>query len=136
MPLTHPKSLERLSHVHPDIAKVVMAAYDEACKLGVPFTVAQGLRTIEEQEALYAQGRTTAGPIVTWTMNSRHLSGHAVDLAVIIGGKYITDPQAYDILADVMLRTAAQLQIPIVWGGTFRPNPDRPHFELNRAFYK
>lgn len=139
--LTNQASLARLAHVHPDLSKVVFAAYDAACAEGVPFTVSQGLRTEAEQAALYAQGRTTAGPIVTWTMKSRHLTGHAVDLVVVIGGKCVWDPAMYAHLWAIMQTTAQSLGIPLVWGGTFRspttgkPEPDWDHFELDERAY-
>lgn len=138
--LTHKISLERLSHCHPDISKVILGAYDDAAEAGLPYTVSQGLRTLDEQKVLYAQGRTAPGKIVTWTMNSRHLTGHAVDLAIIIGGKYIEDREMYEHLSDHILRAADMLDVPVVWGGTFldehgKSRPDRPHYELDRKVY-
>lgn len=131
------KSEARLAKVHPDIARLMRLARE---KSPIPFEISQGLRTPEEQKALYAQGRTTKGPIVTWTMESRHLTGHAVDVVVIIGGKAVWDEEVYTRLADHILGVAASHKIHIVWGGTFtngqgKPRPDRPHYELNRAFY-
>ncbi|WP_445147328.1 hypothetical protein [Dyella sp. Tek66A03] len=41
----------------------------------VDFTVTAGYRTHAEQDALYAQGRTKPGNVVTWTRNSRHIGG-------------------------------------------------------------
>jgi peptidoglycan L-alanyl-D-glutamate endopeptidase CwlK len=138
--LTHPHSLELLSHVHPDIAKVIQTAWDDCAGAGLPFIVTHGFRTQEEQAALYAQGRTTPGKIVTWTMNSRHLSGHAVDLCIVIGGKAIWDPEMYRHLADHILGAAARIGIPVIWGGSFTDKaggsrPDSDHFELNERFY-
>ena len=70
------KSLARLNGVHPDLVKVVKAAI----KLSeVDFTVLEGLRTLTRQKQLFAAGATK-------TLNSRHLTGHAVDLGALIGG--------------------------------------------------
>ena len=44
-------------------------------------------RTEKEQAALYAQGRTKPGPIVTWTMYSKHLTGDAFDFVIMVNGK-------------------------------------------------
>jgi peptidoglycan LD-endopeptidase CwlK len=44
-------------------------------------------RTEAEQESLYAQGRTTPGNIVTWTLNSKHLTGDAFDFVIMFNGK-------------------------------------------------
>ena len=121
------RSLQRLSKVHPDLQKVMKEAVVDS---PVPFQISQGLRTYAEQQELYAQGRTKPGAIVTWTMNSRHLTGNAVDVAVIIGGKYITATYLYDQLAAHILKVAARLGVKLVWGGTWPGRKkDRPHFE-------
>lgn len=132
--LTHQHSLELLSQVHPDLAKVILGAYDDCSEAGLPFIVIQGKRTQEQQDALYAQGRTAPGKIVTYTRNSRHLSGHAVDLCIVVGGKAIWDVEMYGHLADHLLRTADHFDVSIVWGGTF-PHADNDHFELNEKAY-
>ncbi len=132
------KSLNRLEGVHEDLVAVVKLAISHSV---VDFSVIDGLRTVERQKELYAQGRTKAGNIVTWTMNSPHLLGHAVDLGAIVNGVLSWDKKWYPLIADAMLESAAKLEIPIVWGGTFRDKqgklrPDSPHFELNKNFYK
>lgn len=48
-------------------------------KAGIKIGISQGHRTKEYQNKLYEQGRTTAGKIVTWTRNSKHMSGNALD---------------------------------------------------------
>ena len=63
------RSRKALSGVHPDLVKVI----DKADALGAKFVVICGRRTIEQQRALVAQGKSK-------TMHSRHLTGHAVDL--------------------------------------------------------
>jgi len=131
------RSLDRLAGVHDDLVKVVL----DAIKITrVDFCVLEGLRTVERQTQLYAQGRTKPGKIVTWTMNSAHLRGHAVDLGAWVDGAVSWDEKHYRHIADAMLEAAAKLDIPLVWGGTFRGKddklkPDCPHFELNRNFY-
>lgn len=77
------KSRERLAGVHPDLRRVVERAIQLTT---IDFVVTQGNRTQAEQDALYAQGRTKPGKKVTWTRNSRHVGGFAVDLAPYIGG--------------------------------------------------
>ena len=53
----------------------------------VDYILTSTLRTQEEQEALYAQGRTKPGKIVTWTLNSKHLTGDAFDFVIMNNGK-------------------------------------------------
>ena len=67
-------------------------------EFGYQVEVIETTRTQERQDALFAQGRTTSGPVVTWTRASNHIDGHAAD--VIIDGNY-GNPQAYERLARV-----------------------------------
>lgn len=125
------KSQERLAGVHPDLRRVVERAIELTT---VDFIVTQGNRTPAEQAALYAQGRTKPGPKVTWTLNSRHVGGFAVDLAPWRDGGIDWDDNGkrglWPRIAEAMLAAAAELKVPITWGGKWSKTPDRPHFEL------
>jgi peptidoglycan L-alanyl-D-glutamate endopeptidase CwlK len=118
-------SLARLQGVHPDLVKVVRLAIT---KTPVDFTVLEGLRTKERQAVLFKQGATR-------TMNSRHITGHAVDLAPVIDGKVSWDWPLYHKLAPVMKAAAKELGVAITWGGDWVSFRDGPHWELNRAAY-
>lgn len=135
------RSLARLEGVHPDLVRVVRKA---AAMSDMDFTVLEGLRTVARQKQLMANGATK-------TMNSRHLTGHAVDLAPVIDGKVSWDWPLYHRLADVMRSASIRENVPIRWGGTWklltaiqgpitakvlsRSFPDGPHFELPRSAY-
>ena len=120
-----PRSEERLRGVHPDLQKVVRRALQLT---KVDFAITEGLRTRERQEQLLAAGASR-------TLNSRHLTGHAVDLAPIIGGKISWDWPPFHELARAMKAAAEELKVPIVWGGDWRTFKDGPHFELDRRAY-
>jgi len=119
------RSLERLQGVHPDLVKVVLLAIQLT---EVDFGTTEGVRTIEKQREYFAKGASK-------TMNSRHLTGHAVDLAAYIGSEVRWDWPLYHKLADAMKRAANSLNVPIVWGGDWRTFKDGPHFELDRKVY-
>lgn len=119
------RSLERLQGVHPDMVKVVLLAIQLT---DVDFGITEGVRTIEKQREYYAKGASK-------TMNSRHLTGHAVDLAAYIGSDVRWDWPLYHKLADAMKRAANSLNVPIVWGGDWKSFKDGPHFELDRKAY-
>lgn len=136
------KSLDKLVGVDPRMVRVVKRAIALS---GVDFMVTCGLRTFEQQEALYAKGRTKPGPIVTWTMNSRHLAdrvtrmGKAVDLLPAPydwGAKSGLAP--FDQMAAAMFRAAALEGVAIRWGADWdrdgkpreKGETDNPHFEL------
>jgi len=106
--------------VHPDLVRVVKRAIGES---PIDFTVLEGLRSRERQTVLYAKGATK-------TMNSRHLTGHAVDLAPVIAGQVSWDWPLYDKLALTVFAAAKDEGVPITWGGNWKTFRDGPHFEL------
>ncbi len=114
------RSLSRLEGVHPDLVRVVKRA---AAMSSIDFTVLEGLRTIERQKQLFAQRATT-------TMKSRHLDGHAVDLAPMIGGEVRWDWPLYHQLEPIVKAAAAHERIAIEWGGDWKTFKDGPHWQL------
>jgi peptidoglycan L-alanyl-D-glutamate endopeptidase CwlK len=119
------RSLSRLEGVHPDLVRIVKRA---AAISDLDFTVLEGLRTLERQKKLRAEGASK-------TMNSRHLTGHAVDLAPIIDGKVSWDWPLYHRLSKIVKAAAAVEKLPLQWGGDWRSFKDGPHWELPWAFY-
>lgn len=114
------RSLQRLQGVHPDLAKVIHRA---AALSPIEFRVIEGLRTEKRQRELVASGASK-------TMNSRHLTGHAVDLAPYVGGMIRWDWPLYHKLAPAVKQAAAEVGVPIEWGGDWRTFKDGPHFQL------
>jgi peptidoglycan LD-endopeptidase CwlK len=119
------RSLSRLEGVHPDLVRVVKQA---AAISDLDFTVLEGLRTLERQRKLVAEGASR-------TMKSRHLTGHAVDLAPLIDGKVSWDWPMYHRLAKIVKSAAADEKVPLQWGGDWRTFKDGPHWELPWKFY-
>ena len=124
------RSLARLEGVHPDLVKVVKHAINVT---EVDFGVTEGVRTLERQAQLFAQGAST-------TMNSRHIPGKdglakAVDLVAYIGSEVRWDWPLYHKIAEAMKKAAKELGVPIVWGGDWTTFKDGPHFELDRKVY-
>lgn len=120
------KSLDRLSGVHPDLVAVVKLAIELS---DIDFQVIEGVRSKARQEQLFKAGASQ-------TINSRHLTGHAVDLAALINDSIRWDWPLYFKIADAMKKAATQLKIKIVWGGDWRTFKDGPHFELSKEVYK
>lgn len=118
------RSENNLLGVHPELVKVVRRALELS---KVDFSVIEGVRTIERQRQLFDAG-------ASWTMNSRHLTGHAVDLAPYIGGQIRWDWPPFDTIADAMWHAAAELGVAVVWGGNWKVK-DGPHWELDRRQY-
>jgi len=115
-----PRSKQRLKGVHPDLVKVV----ERAIKItDVDFTVLEGLRTPERQKVLVEAGASQ-------TLNSRHLTGHAVDLGAWVGDEVRWDWPLYHKIHIAMLAASIELQIPIEWGGNWKRFKDGPHYQL------
>ena len=114
------RSLRRLEGVHPDLVRVVKRAIEIT---PVDFAVTDGLRTKEKQEQLVKAGASK-------TLRSRHLTGHAVDLAAVIGSEVRWDWALYPQIANAMKKAAYELDVPIEWGGDWKTFKDGPHFQL------
>lgn len=114
------KSRDRLAGVHQDLVKVV----ERAIKITeIDFAVLEGVRSKTRQEHLVKAGASQ-------TMRSRHLTGHAVDLGAYVNGSVRWDWPLYNQLADAMKKAAAEMRVPIEWGGDWTTLKDGPHFQL------
>ena len=119
------RSVERLQGVHPDLVKVVERAIEMS---PVDFTVLEGLRSPERQQTLVASGASQ-------TLNSRHITGHAVDLGAWVDNQVDWSWPLYHKIANAMKSAANELGVAIVWGGDWKTFKDGPHFELDRKYY-
>ena len=107
---------QRLAGVHPDLVRVV-----ERARLAVPFIVVEGLRSRERQDRRVAIGASR-------TLNSRHLTGHAVDLAYWLDdgdgapetGEVRWDWPLYHKIAAAMKTAAKELETKIVCGADWK----------------
>jgi peptidoglycan LD-endopeptidase CwlK len=142
------RSLDNLKGVDERLVAVVHHAITIT---KVDFGVICGLRTIEEQKGLVAKGASK-------TMNSKHLTGDAVDLMAFIGSRGSWELNLYDDIADAMKLSAQREGVAVRWGAAWsvpdirmwkgtmedamndyidlrrkqgkRPFIDGPHFEL------
>lgn len=119
------RSRRRLAPLHPDLRAVVELAIK---KTSIDFTVLEGMRTKRRQRKLVNKGAST-------TMNSRHLTGHAVDIGALVGGKVRWDWPLYHTLAKAMKEAAKELDVEMDWGGDWKSFPDGPHYQLNWKHY-
>ena len=135
------RSMQNLSGVHPDLIAVVKRAIQITEQ---DFSVIEGVRNINRQRELVAKGAST-------TMNSRHLTGHAVDL---VPYPVNWDWEYFYPIADAMITSCKELDIPLRWGGNWAVKdlrdwegnakelnhsytgsfPDGPHLEIPRGF--
>lgn len=145
-------SISELKTVHKDLVLLVKRAFELTVQ---DFAVHDGTRSVLEQKNLMAAGASK-------TMDSRHLTGHAVDLVPYINGKLRWEWEPIYKIADVVRIAARELELPITWGGAWDINftdsealpeylvsdyvarlkksgkkafIDGPHFELSRRIY-
>ncbi len=126
MPKFHQRSLANLDTVHPDLKRVMLEAIENA---PFDFGITEGLRTKERQQQLFNEGKSQ-------TLNSRHLTGNAVDIVIFIDNKVTWDLKYYKVLSEHIKAVAKINDVPIVWGGDWKSFVDAVHFELDRKVYK
>lgn len=119
------RSLQKLKGIHPDLRKVMDRAI---ATTNIDFAVIDGLRTIEQQKQYVAAGKSK-------TMKSRHLTGHAVDIAPIVDGKITWDFAAYVKLSKIVKQAAQDVKVKIEWGGDWAKFRDGPHWQLPWSVY-
>ena len=146
------KSMKELEGVHPDLVAVVKRALVLSVQ---DFAVHDGIRTLEEQQRLVKAGASQ-------TLDSRHITGHAIDLVPFVNGKLRWEWEPIYKIADAVRMAANEIGTKLRWGGawdipftestdspddlvadyvTRRRNAgkkafiDGPHFELPKEVY-
>lgn len=114
----------------PELRPMARALVQKAANAGIVIRVLSGLRTYEEQAALYAQGRTAPGTIVTNARAgySNHNFGIVFDIGVFEGNRYLPDSPKYKAVG-----TLGQ-DLGLEWGGNWKTIVDQPHFQLRPAW--
>lgn len=119
------RSRQRMTGVHPALVGVM----EEAIRRSpVDFMITEGLRSPDRQAALVRAGASRA-------LKSRHLTGHAVDVAALLDGKVRWDWPLYARIALAVKAAAHERGVAIVWGGDWPTLRDGPHFELDRRVF-
>lgn len=110
----------------PEVQPYARALIAKAAANGITIKVISGLRTYDEQNDLYAQGRTTTGKIVTNARGgySNHNFGIAFDIGVFEGNKYLDDSPKYKAVG------VLGADLGLEWGGNWKTIQDEPHFQL------
>lgn len=125
-----PRSEKNIATLLPDAQPIARALVHKAAQNGIQIKVISGLRTYEEQDVLYAQGRTKPGDIVTNARGgySNHNFGIAFDIGVFEGTKYLPASTKYKAVG------ALGMDLGLEWGGTWKSMVDEPHFQLRPSW--
>jgi hypothetical protein len=125
---------DKLRGVHPKLVEIVTGIIRAMHERGYTMTVTDGVRTVAQQQALYAKGRTAPGGIVTnadgIVKKSNHQPhsdglGHAVDMCFVVNGQ-----PSWDASLPWSLYGQIAKNEGCVWGGDWHSISDRPHIEL------
>ena len=119
------RSLSNLTGVHPSLVNVMHEAIKNSPH---DFTITEGVRSKERQKELFDKK-------LSQTMNSRHLTGHAVDIALIKNGKACWDVQLFEEVILHIQFISKGLEVPLVFGGHWKTFKDWPHIELDRKVF-
>ena len=114
---------------HPRLQALAAKLVEECNKQGLKIAIGETYRTVAEQDALYAQGRTKPGNKVTNAPGSTYSSYHQWGTAFDI---YRNDGQgAYNEAGNFFGRVGAiGVSIGLEWGGNWKSPVDKPHFQL------
>ena len=130
--LVDERSERVISTLHARLRDKARQLVQSAATKGIKIKVISGLRTYNEQNALYAQGRTSSGKIVTNARGgySNHNFGVAFDVGVFSadGSKYIDESPSYKVVGQI------GKSLGFEWGGDWTSIQDQPHFQLRPAW--
>ena len=128
--LADARSEQNIGTLLPPVQPLARALIESAARISTAIKIISGTRTYEEQDALYEQGRSKPGPIVTNARGgySNHNFGVAFDIGVFEGGRYLDESPAYKAVG------ALGKQLGLEWGGDWKSIQDEPHFELRPAW--
>lgn len=113
-------SLDKMNGVN---SKLVILMKEAIKNSPYDFKITEGLRTVERQKELVKTGKSK-------TMNSYHLKGKAVDIAVLIDNKITWDFKYYKEVSNHIKEIARKLGYVITWGGDWKTFKDGPHFQI------
>jgi peptidoglycan LD-endopeptidase CwlK len=126
------RSEKCIASLVPEIQDTARTLVHMAAEAGITIKIICGMRTYEEQDVLFAQGRTTPGDIVTNARGgfSNHNFGLAFDVGIFEDGKYVEESPDY--------KTVGQIgkSLGLAWGGDWEKIHDEPHFELRPVWAK
>lgn len=126
-----------ITQLHPRLQEIIPVLKEKCEAAGIKIAIGECLRTVAEQDALYAQGRTAGGSIVTnakgSTYSSMHQWGVAFDfyLAMDIDGDGKTSDDAFNN-SEKTFEAVGKIgkALGLEWGGDWKSIKDRPHFQL------
>lgn len=120
------RSEKVIATLHPRAQPYARALYFKARNHGLTLNIISGTRSYAEQDALFAQGRTRPGNVVTNARGgySNHNFGIAFDVGLFERNQYLGESPMYKAVG------ALGEELGLEWGGNWRTIVDQPHFQL------
>lgn len=119
------KDIQRMKGVHPALVRL----FTEVARTSpIPFMILEGRRSLEQQKKNIENG-------VSWTLKSKHLTGHALDVIPLVEGKPTWSWPVYHKFAPIVKAVAKKLKIEVTWGGDWKKTKDGPHWEIDPKKY-
>jgi peptidoglycan L-alanyl-D-glutamate endopeptidase CwlK len=127
---TNDRSERVIATLVPEVRPYARALFFKAREVGIDINIIGGTRSFEEQDRLYARGRTATGPRVTNARGgySSHNFGIAFDIGVFSGNRYLPESPLYKAVG------ALGIELGLEWGGNWKTIVDQPHFQLRPAW--
>jgi peptidoglycan L-alanyl-D-glutamate endopeptidase CwlK len=124
------RSEKNIATLLPEVQPIARMLVQKAAASGITIKVISGTRSIAEQDALYAKGRTTPGPRVTNAPGgySNHNFGIAFDVGVFSGSHYLGQSPKYKAIG------LLGMDLGLEWGGNWTSIVDEPHFQLRPSW--
>lgn len=119
------KVISDLDELTPKTKKLALKFLKRCEEKGLPVKITETYRTKARQEFLYSQGRTTEGPIVTWTKESKHMKRYAFDICKDGENPY-GDEEFFKMCAEI------GREVGLTPGYFWKEYKDMPHYEYNR----
>jgi len=126
------RSEKVIASLLPSVQPFARGLVQKSALNGIRIKIINGHRTYEEQDALYAQGRTMPGNVVTNAKGgySNHNFGIAFDIGVFDGTKYMGESPKYKAVG------VLGMELGLEWGGSWKTIVDQPHFQLRPTWAK
>jgi peptidoglycan L-alanyl-D-glutamate endopeptidase CwlK len=126
------RSQKNIDTLLPEVRPYAIALIQKAKLNGINIKILSGMRTYDEQDALFAKGRTAPGDVVTNAKggHSNHNFGIAFDIGIFESGAYLGHSAKYKAVG------VLGMDLGLDWGGNWKSFKDEPHFQLRPSWSK
>ncbi len=122
------RAMDRIGNVHPVVRDGAEEVIRRAYKKGIYVLFSDGYRSHAEQNALFAQGRTAPGQVITNARGGQSMHNYGLALDMFITNK--TGTSASWPVSELKKAAKIAKKVGFKWGGDWKSFPDYPHIEM------